>query len=286
MTTTGQITGKTKVLAVLGNPVAHSLSPQMHNAWIADHGLDAVYVALPLARTDAEETLRAVQRLGLHGANVTVPFKEAAARATLVRSLEVTVLGVANTLRRDERGVVHAHNTDAEGARRALDEAHDWTRDVREVLIVGAGGAARAIAHGLAGDGRRIAIANRTRDKAETLATSLGGDALAIGWTDLPRAFSGADLVVNASSLGMAGQETIAWPVQALRPGSIVFDAVYAPLETDLLKAARARGLRTVDGLGMLIHQGALAFELWFGVKPDTAKARERLLKILPERGS
>ncbi len=277
------ITGATKVLAILGNPVTHSLSPQMHAGWIADHGIDAAYVALPLAHDGVTEALRALRGVGFHGANVTVPFKEAAASAADVRSTDVEALGVANTLHWKD-GTLHAHNTDWRGARRALDEVvPQWTRDVRHAVVVGGGGAARAMAYGVAQEGGpRVIIVNRSLEKARAIATSLGAETR--DWSDLPAALSDADLIINATSLGMTGAASIDWPLAGAKPTAIVFDAVYAPLETDLLKAARARGLRTVDGLGMLIHQGALAFEIWFGIKPDTAKARERLLAILAAR--
>jgi shikimate dehydrogenase len=279
------ITGATKVLAVFGNPVRHSLSPQMHAGWIADHGLDATYVALPLDG-DAGSTFRALKHVGLHGANVTVPFKEAAAAAADVRSDDVQRLGVANTLHWKD-GAIHAHNTDWSGARDALDEARpDWAQTARTVLVVGAGGAARAMAWGLAGDDRRLLVVNRSRDKAEALAAFLRtqGPAEALAWDELAAGFAAADVIVNATTLGMQGAADTAWPVAAARGHAIVHDAVYAPLETSLLRAARARGLATVDGLGMLIHQGARAFGIWFGIQPSAAKARERLLAALKAR--
>ncbi len=277
------ITGATKVLAIFGNPVTHSLSPQMHAGWIADHGIDATYVALPLAHDGVSETMRALRHVGLHGVNVTVPFKEAAAQAADVRTGDVEALGVANTLHWKD-GRLHAHNTDWQGARRALDDAFpDWARDARRAVVIGGGGAARAMAYGIARNGGpRVTIVNRSLEKAQAIAGFLSGDARA--WSELPATLRDADLIVNATSLGMTGAASFDWPLANAKPGAIVYDAVYAPLETDLLKAARARNLRTVDGLGMLIHQGALAFEIWFGIKPDTAKARERLLAILAAR--
>lgn len=277
------ISGATRVLAILGSPVTHSLSPHMHAGWIADHGIDATYVALSLAHDGVRETMRALAQVGFHGANVTVPFKAAAAQAADVRSGDVETLGVANTLQWKD-GKLHAHNTDWQGARRALDDAFpDWVRDVQHAVVIGGGGAARAIAYGIAhAGGPRVTIVNRALEKAQAIADLVGGGARA--WADLPAVMRDADLIVNATSLGMTGAAPFDWPLGAAKPGAIVYDAVYAPLETDLLKGARARGLRTVDGLGMLIHQGALAFEIWFGVRPDTARARARLLAILAAR--
>lgn len=281
------ISGTTKVLAVFGNPVTHSLSPQMHAGWIADHDLDAAYVPLEIHPEHALDTFRAVKRLGLYGANVTAPFKEDAFLAADVSTEGAAALGVANTLRR--RGdLVEAHNTDWQGTRAALDEAApDWLSGTRRVLIVGAGGAARAMGFGLLLEGAPEAvIVNRTEEKAADVARFLSayGDVRAAPMETLADEIAGADVIVNASSLGMKNGPSIEWPLMRARPEAIVFDAVYAPLETALLKAARARGLRTVDGLRMLVHQGALAFEVWFGVRPDPEKARARLLSILAAR--
>ena len=283
------ITGATKVLALFGNPVTHSLSPQMHAGWFADHGIDATYVALPLAHDSVDATLRKIRNVGFHGANITVPFKEAASAAADTRSREVMALGVANVLHWAD-GKLHAHNTDWAGARHALDEAiPDWKAEVKRAVVIGGGGAARAMAFALAGpDGPEITVINRTAEKAQAIAQLVapfsGAVAEGLDWMQLTQAMAKADLVVNATTLGMAGAAPFDWRLADLKPNAIVYDAVYAPLETDLLKAARVRGLRTVDGLGMLIHQGALAFDIWFGVKPDTAKARERLLAILAAR--
>ena len=283
------ITGATKVLALFGNPVTHSLSPQMHAGWLGDHGIDATYVALPLANDSIDATMRKLRNVGFHGANITVPFKEAASAAADTRSKEVMALGVANVLHWAD-GKLHAHNTDWAGARAALDEAiPDWRASVKRAVIIGGGGAARAMAFALAGpDGPQISIVNRSPEKATAIAQLVapftGAVAEGLDWVALTGAMAQADLVVNATSLGMAGAAPFDWRLADLKPNAIVYDAVYAPLETELLKAARARGLRTVDGLGMLIHQGALAFEIWFGVKPDTHKARERLLAIVAAR--
>jgi shikimate dehydrogenase len=196
------------------------------------------------------------------------------------------MLGVANTLLRDQDGRLHAHNTDVEGARQAVLGAHGPHACDGHVLVIGAGGAAPAVGLGLAR--RKLTFINRTREKADRLATHAATDfeveAHARDWSDLPDAVAEADIIANATTLGMKGQADIDWPLERAKPDAIVFDAVYAPLETTLLQKARARGLRTVDGLDMLIHQGALAFEIWFGIKPDTAKARERLLKIIAAR--
>lgn len=271
------ITAATKIYGVIGDPVGHSLSPVMHNGWIADHGLDAVYVALPLKSDDGVRSIRALKRLGFAGLNVTVPHKEAAALAA-----DRNDGPVANVLRWEDDGSLSAFNTDGLGFIDALDAATpDWRARVKRVLMVGAGGAAVGIGRALAPLVDTIYFANRTAARADAAASDIR-NGRTLRWDDLERGFGAADLVVQATSLGLDGGEAAPdWPVAFCRPTAIVADIVYRPLDTALLQAARARGLATVDGLAMLIHQGARAFELWFGIKPDAAKARERLLAAL-----
>lgn len=270
------ITGATRVFAVVGDPVSHSLSPLMHNGWIEDHGLDAVYVALRLKSDDPAAAIRALGEFGVAGLNVTTPHKEAAAVAAERGEGEA-----ANVLRWERDGSVSAFNTDGPGFLDALDEAAPgWNTRVRSVLLLGAGGAARAIGQALSPSADVVRFANRTRARAEGAARALN-NGHAANWDELEREFGEADLIVQTTTLGMQGQPSRDWPVSRCRVGAIVADIVYRPLETDFLRAGRARGLTAVDGLGMLIHQGARAFELWFGVKPDAAKARARLMAAL-----
>ncbi|HEX8900391.1 shikimate dehydrogenase [Vitreimonas sp.] len=270
------ITSATKLLAVIGDPVRHSLSPVMHNGWIADHELDAVYTALSLKSDDAASVIRAMKALGFTGVNVTVPHKEAAARAADRSESEV-----ANTLRWEEDGTLSAFNTDGAGFVDALTEtAPDWRGRVSRVLIIGAGGAGLGVGKALSAYADTVHFTNRTLARAEAAAAAVSNGRV-LRWEDLERGFGAADLIVQTTTLGMAGQPSHDWPVQLCRSTAIVADIVYKPLETDFLYAARARGLVAMDGLGMLIHQGARAFELWFGVKPDTKRARERLLEAL-----
>lgn len=271
------ITAATKVLGVIGDPVEHSLSPVMMNGWIADHGLDAVYVALPLKSEGAFGAIRALRGMGLGGLNVTVPHKEAAAAAA-----DRNEGPVANVLRWEADGSLSAFNTDGPGFLDALDEAApDWRIGARRALILGAGGAAQGIGQAISPHVATVHFANRTPARAETAASSIG-NGRALRWDDLERGFGAADLIVQATTLGMKGAPPAPeWPLHMCRPNAIVADIVYRPLETSLLAAARARGLVAMDGLGMLIHQGARAFELWFGIKPDAAKARARLLAAL-----
>lgn len=266
------VTAQTKLLAVIGDPIGHSLSPLMHNGWIADHGLDAVYVALRLQSSDPTQSIRALKAFALVGASVTVPHKEAAAAAA-----DWSEASVANVLSWAEDGKVRAYNTDGPGFLDALAEsAPDWRMRVKRVLIVGAGGAGLAIATALSPHANTIHFANRTAARAESAARRIP-NGRSLRWDDLERGFGAADLIVQATTLGMSGHDARDWPVSYCRPSAIVADIVYQPLETDLLRAARSRGLVTMDGLGMLIHQGARAFELWFGLRPNILKARQRL---------
>lgn len=268
------ITAATKAYAVIGDPVAHSLSPVMQNGWIADHGLDAVYVALPLKSADPVAAIGALT--GFAGLNITVPYKEAAAKAA-TRSEGP----VANVLRREDDGTFSGFNTDGLGFLDSVSErAPDWRGRVGRVLIVGAGGGALGIGQALSPFVDTIHFANRTAERAEQTASAIP-NGRTTRWDDLERAFGHADLIVQTTTLGMAGQPEMAWPVSFCRPNAIIADIVYRPLDTPLLSAARERGLMTIDGLGMLIHQGARSFDIWFGIKPDVAKARQRLLAAL-----
>ena len=270
------ITAATKVYAIIGDPVAHSLSPIMQNGWIADHGLDAVYVALPLKSANAVAAIRALKQLGLAGANVTVPHKEAAARAA-----DRSEAAIANVLRWEPDGTVSAFNTDGAGFLDSLDEAAPhWRGRATRALIVGAGGGAQGIAQALSPHVATVHVINRTPERAEAVAKSIA-NGRTLRWDDLERGFGAADLIVQTTTLGFDGADSPEWPLAVCKPTTILADIVYRPLETPFLAATRRRGLIAVDGLGMLIHQGARSFEIWFGVKPDAVKARARLVQAL-----
>ncbi len=269
------VTAATALYAVIGDPVRYSLSPILHNGWIADHGIDAIYLALPLKSEDPASAIRALGQFGCRGLNVTMPHKQAAARAAGAQGT------AANVLRWEKDGSLSAFNTDGAGFLDALDEAApDWRARVNRVLILGAGGAALAIGQALSEYVDTIHFANRTPERAVAAAAALRNGRV-LRWDELERGFGAADLIVQATTLGMVGRPSADWPVSVCRAGAVVADIVYRPLETELFRAARARGLVAMDGLGMLIHQGARAFELWFAIKPDIAKARVRLMAAL-----
>lgn len=261
----------TKRYAVIGDPVSHSLSPLMHMGWIADHGLDASYEAYRLRSDDPIAAIRGLTQFA--GMNVTAPHKEAAAKAA-----DRSEAPVANVLRWESDGSLSAFSTDGAGFIDALDEsAPDWRVRTKTALVIGAGGAARAIAGALAGD-LELTIVNRSVSQGKALAKQVPRARFA-AWEELHACF-GADLIVNATTVGMGGGEN-SWPIESCHERAIVVDIVYRPLETGLLRAARERGLQAIDGLGMLIHQGVRAFEIWHGIRPDAARARARLMAAL-----
>jgi shikimate dehydrogenase len=255
------ITGTTRVVGVIGDPVGHSRSPAMHNAAFAALGLDWVYVALPVARGDGAAAVRAVTTLGLAGLNITMPHKADAAAACDDLSPEASALGAVNTVV-NAGGTLVGHSTDGDGFLRALDD-EGITSVGQRALVIGAGGAARAITHALGRVGAHVTVAAR-RPEAARRAAALAPKADATGLDGV--AVEGFDVVVNATPLGMDG-EAPPFDTAELHAGQFVYDTVY-PIETPLLGEARARGLRAAGGLGMLVHQGALSFSLWTGVAP------------------
>jgi shikimate dehydrogenase len=255
------ITGATRVVGVIGDPVGHSRSPAMHNAAFDALGLDWVYVAFPVARGDGAAAVRAVAMLGLAGLSVTMPHKADAAAACDDLAPEAATLGAVNTVVNAD-GTLVGHTTDGDGFLRAVDDEGIEVAG-RPALVVGAGGAARAITHALGRAGAHVTVAAR-RPEAARSAASLAPDGDAVGLDGI--AVERFDVVVNATPLGMGG-EAPPFDVAKLHAAQFVYDTVY-PVETPLLREARARGLRAADGLGMLVHQGALSFSLWTGVAP------------------
>jgi shikimate dehydrogenase len=269
------LTGRAKLAGVIGWPVGHSRSPRLHGYWLALHGIDGAYVPLAVRPEDFERALGALPALGFRGANVTLPHKEAALALADRVSPEAKRIGAANTLVVGEDGRIEARNTDAFGFIENLKEgAPDWRPAAGPAVVVGAGGAARALLVALADLGvPEIRLVNRTRARAESLADALGGPIRVMGWDERVAALDGAALLVNATTRGMAGEPPLDLPLERLPPEAVVNDIVYTPLETPLLAAARARGNKVVDGLGMLLHQARPGFAAWFGVEPKVTDA-------------
>ena len=274
-----------RLAGVIGWPIHHSLSPLMHSHWLKQYGIPGAYVPLPIAPENFGRCVAAMPLMGFAGASVTVPHKEAAYALSATLDEDARATGAVNTLL-FEGGVVHGRNTDVSGFAASLAESlGDDAAKRGPVAVLGAGGAARAVVIALARAGaREIRIANRTKDRAENLARAFAQKAniQTIAWGDWTAAFAGAKLLVNTTSLGMTGKAPLDVSLQALPRDAAVADMVYNPLETALLRSARERGAKTMDGLGMLMHQAVPAFAAWFGVTPKvTPELREILVKAL-----
>ena len=265
---------------VIGSPVAHSRSPRLHNFWLRRKHLPGHYVPLDVAHGALTEVLRAMPKMGFVGCNVTLPHKEAALAIADVVTDRAALIGAANTLIFREDGSVHADNTDGYGFLENLGQlAPDWAAPAGPAVVIGAGGAARAVIASLLGVGvPEIRLTNRTRSRAEALRGEFGMRITVYDWNEAGAAIDGAAIVVNASSLGMTGKGELKIPLDSLRPDMVVSDLVYTPVRTGLLQAAERIGCTTVDGLGMLIHQAVPGFQRWFGERPEVDEETRRAI--------
>ena len=275
------MSGARNKAGVFGWPVAHSLSPALHGFWLKQYGIDGSYELLPVEPSELEGAIRTLHEKGFVGANVTVPHKEAAAKLMDRLDGVAGTLGAVNLILVHEDGALEGRNTDGFGFIENLKAtAPALTLNGTKAVVLGAGGTTKAAANALLGEGARVTLANRTEEKARTIAESLGNIDV-VPWAERNAALAGAQLLVNTTTLGMKGQPALEIELDHLAPGAAVADCVYAPLETELLKAAEAMGFTPVDGLGMLIHQARPAFKAWFGVDPEVTPAlRDYLLKI------
>lgn len=271
---------------IIGWPVTHSRSPLIHNGWMSENGIDGVYERCPIdPQDDFRAALGDLAAAGFVGANVTIPHKETAFRAMDELSPAAQKLGAVNTIS-FQQGLFVGANTDGDGFVASLDEAapdNDWRE--KPALVLGAGGAARAVVVALAAAGvRDIRVTNRTRSRAEDMVALADGRIGVAAWAARADAAEGCGLLVNTTSLGMSGAPPLDMPLDGLASKALVSDIVYAPLQTDLLHRAAAQGFRAVDGLGMLMHQAALSFDIWFGVRPQVGKdLRARLVADLTD---
>jgi shikimate dehydrogenase len=256
---------------VMGWPVAHTRSPAIHNHWIAQHGLKGAYVQLPVQPDRLETAIRGLAALGFAGCNVTVPHKVSAMQ--FMDELHPTARRVAaiNTIVVQPDGRLLGMNNDGAGYIQSLRDADaTWRGDAGPALVLGAGGAARAIVVALLDEGvPELRITNRTLERAQELANDFGDRVTVVPWAQRNAAMAGASLLVNTTTLGMHGQAPLDVALDALPQTAMVSDAIYIPLETPLLTQARLRGHRTVNGLGMLLNQARPAFQSWFGVLPE-----------------
>ncbi len=269
------MTTSVRAACVIGWPVEHSRSPLIHNYWLKQYGIAGEYRRELVPREEFAAFIGSLAARGYVGANVTVPHKEAALALSAPDERARTV-GAVNTLWFDG-DVLRSTNTDVEGFLDNLDAcAPHWDRDAGKAVVLGAGGAARAVIYGLIARGvERITVINRTPGRAETLRKAFGGCVHVADWDTPGDDLADAALLVNTTTLGMQGQPDLAIDLARLPGHAVVADLVYVPGVTPLLAAAKRRGLRTADGLGMLLHQAVRGFALWFGKTPDvTAQLR------------
>lgn len=263
---------------LIGWPAAHSRSPIIHKYWLKQFGIAGDYRIEAVEPAAFADFIGSLAARGYRGANVTIPHKEQAL-ALSSPDARARAVGAANTLYFAD-GSLQSTNTDVEGFIGNLDASAPGWNNSGEAVVLGAGGSARAVVFGLIERGiTRIHLVNRSRDRAQALAQPYGDRVSVITWDDLGAILSKAGLVVNTTSLGMKGQPPLPLDVSVLQVNATVADLVYVPLETELLKAAKARGLRTADGLGMLLHQAVRGFELWFGRRPQVTQALRALVE-------
>lgn len=265
-----------KWYAVIGDPIAHSLSPFMHEQWFEEHGIDASYLPIHAEPSELEKVIHAMKTLGNSGFNVTLPHKQAI--VPLLDKLDETaiVMNAVNTVTFDGKHAI-GWNTDGDGFVRSLMRMQP--NPAGKVLIIGAGGAARGIAFALKKAGfASITISNRTFRRAEELAQAMGGDALTM--KDAEISLAEFSVIIQTTSVGLAKDEGLPLSLDHLAAGTLAADIIYNPLETPFLKAADARGCQTLNGLGMFVYQGAIAFEKWTGISPNT----EKMIRILTEK--
>jgi shikimate dehydrogenase len=261
-----------KKACVIGYPAKHSRSPKLHGYWIERYGIDAEYLAEEIAPEEVAAFITGLADHGYVGANVTMPHKEIALELSDADD-RARAVGAANTLWFED-GRLKSTNTDVEGFVGALDAAAPgWDARTDVAVVLGAGGGARAVVYGLIERGvAEIRVVNRTVAKAEALRERFGQSVHAVAWGDLDRALEGAQLLVNATSLGMHGEAPLAVDLAPLGQSAVVADIVYVPLRTNLLEAAGAKRLATSNGLEMLLHQAVRGFERWFGVRPEVTR--------------
>ena len=266
---------------VMGWPIMHSRSPKLHGYWLDHYGLAGAYLPLAIRAEGLEAALRALPALGFAGCNLTIPHKEAALRIVDEASPLARRIGAVNCIVVRADGSLEGRNYDAFGFTESLRErASDLAFDAGPAVVIGAGGASRAILAGLMDEGvPEIRLINRSPARALALAAEFGGPVRAVPWEARAQALEGAAILVNTTSQGMVGEAPLDLALDALPVSALVVDIVYVPLETPLLAAARARGNRVVDGLGMLLHQARPAFEAWFGIDPKVMPQLRALIE-------
>lgn len=268
--------------AVIGHPIAHSRSPRLHGYWLGEYGINGQYVPMDVAPEDLEAVIKVMPKMGYVGANVTIPHKEAVMGFVDHLTDSAKAIGAVNTLVFQDDGTVLGDNTDGYGFIENLKQgAPEWKANSGAAMVLGAGGAARAIVFSLLQAGvPKVLISNRTKSRAETLRSDFGERVEVVDWENAAASLVDVVTLVNTTSLGMVGKAPLELSLDALSDQATVTDIVYNPLETDLLVRAREKGCSTVDGLGMLLHQAVPGFEAWFGRRPEVdAGLRDEVLR-------
>jgi len=260
---------------VIGSPIAHSKSPQLHRHWLKTYGIQGHYIPMDVAVEDLEQVLKTLPKMGFVGVNLTLPHKEKVMEIADLITDRATLIGAANTLIFRKDGKIHADNTDGYGFLENLKTgAPQWNPRSGPAAILGAGGAARAVIASLLDAGvPEILLSNRTRVRADKLQKDFGNRVQVYDWLQAGNMIDDVSLLVNTTSLGMIGKGELRVPLDGLRSHTVVTDLVYAPLKTKMLATAEEYGCVTVDGLGMLLHQAVPAFERWFGRRPEVDSA-------------
>jgi shikimate dehydrogenase len=266
---------KIPLAGVIGSPISHSKSPQLHGHWLKTYGIAGHYIPMDVTSQDLEAVIRMLPRMGFVGVNITIPHKEAVLSIADLVTDRAILIGAANTLIFRKDGKIHADNTDGYGFIENLKTgAPHWNPKSGPAAVLGAGGAARAVIASLLDAGvPEILLSNRTRVRSDQLKSDFGSRLRVYDWVQAGNMLEHANLVVNTTSLGMIGKGEMRVPLDGLRPDAVVTDLVYTPLKTRLLETAEQIGCVTVDGLGMLLHQAVPGFERWFGKRPEVDRA-------------
>lgn len=273
-------TERIPLAGVIGSPVAHSRSPALHRYWLRRHAIRGYYIPMDIAQADLPDAIATLPKLGFVGVNVTIPHKVTVLSLADTVTDRASIIGAANTLIFQKDGKCIADNTDGYGFMQNLKTAvPDWDAEGGPACVIGAGGAARAVIGALLDAGAtEIRLTNRTRARSDALRSEFGARISVYDWVQAGNAIEGAATVINSSSLGMVGKPEFRVPMDGLSPDAVVTDLVYTPLETAFLRQAREMGCRTVDGLGMLIHQAVPCFERWFGERPEVDDAVRKVI--------
>ena len=265
---------------VIGNPIAHSKSPKLHNYWLSKYKINGFYIPFSVTTENLETSIKSLMALGFSGVNVTIPHKTNVLSFADSITDRASLIGAANTLYFSKRGKIHADNTDGYGfIQNIIDEIPDYDFYDKTALIYGAGGSARAIASALLSNGvKEVGITNRTRSKAQIISENLGAKVSVVDWRSAPDTITKVDIIINATSMGMVGQPDFSQPISRAKNTALVVDIVYNPLITELIKEAKKLKLKTVGGIGMLINQAVPGFEHWFQKKPQIDEKIRRFI--------